>query len=769
MRAAASDLIGRSLLAQELDLTFDGKRSLTAALGYKKNLTPKDYRDRFERGGIAGTIVEAMPVACWRGGGELVEDDDPDVETPFEAAFTALDDRLHIWEAFRRLDILAGLGRYAVLLIGAPGELDTELPSLRGPQDIWFLSPFGEQDAKVDRLVEDATNRRFGEPERYSIRRIGVGASANQTKLVHWSRVLHFADGVLDDGVYGQPRLMRPWNKLDDLDKVTGGGAEAFWRRADQGLQVDLDPAVQMATGDEIKLSDEVDEYVHGMRRILRTRGVKVHALGADVANFYQPADAILLQISAITRIPHRILTGSERGELASTQDKTNWNERVSDRRTGECASQIVHPFIERLLQANALPTPVEYEVRWPEVKNLDDLDKANLAKRYAEVNQAQGETVISSDEIRDRVFSWEPLEETDELDEEPDAEGEGTGEAETDPADEAAAEDDDAEARAAAGLPASLMAIWRAASRHRARTRRVVETAFRDARGAVTLAAIESACRDRDREALTQLLQAAVETAGSTLAETLPPALTAALIAGGVAATATTRVVGAEGLRAADIGLSFDRTNPEAQRWAEERAATLVTQVTDNARQAIRGIVTQAFAEELPPRQAAKLVRSVIGLTDGQATAVTKLRARLATAAPGSLVKAGKVRIRVPTTGVTQTLMQRSVTSYAERLLRQRALTIAAHETLEASNAGQQQLWRQAVETGHLTGEEQREPIITPDERLCPICAALEGQRRGLTEPFTLPDGTTKMHAPFHVGCRCSQGIVVLRTSRAA
>ncbi len=78
MRAAASDLIGRSLLAQELDLTFDGKRSLTAALGYKKNLTPKDYRDRFERGGIAGTIVEAMPVACWRGGGELVEDDDPD-------------------------------------------------------------------------------------------------------------------------------------------------------------------------------------------------------------------------------------------------------------------------------------------------------------------------------------------------------------------------------------------------------------------------------------------------------------------------------------------------------------------------------------------------------------------------------------------------------------------------------------------------------------------------------------------------------------------
>jgi hypothetical protein len=32
-----------------------------------------------------------------------------------------------------------------------------------------------------------------------------------------------------------------------DLEKVVGGGAEAFWRRADRGMQLDLDPTIDVS------------------------------------------------------------------------------------------------------------------------------------------------------------------------------------------------------------------------------------------------------------------------------------------------------------------------------------------------------------------------------------------------------------------------------------------------------------------------------------------------------------------------------------------
>jgi len=427
IRTLASELMSRANLASKAGITYSGSRKVFAALGYKEELTIKDYRDRYKRNAIAGRIVEAFPKATWRGGVEIIEDEDPDSLTLFEAAWEELENRLHVISVLMRADILAGLGRYSVVLIGAEGKLDSELPLMSGPEKILYLSPFGEDDATIDKYVTDSDNPRFGLPEQYKFKRLD-SSPQQRPRYVHWSRVLHIADGILDEQLFGEPRLKRCWNLLDDLEKVSGGGAEAFWLRAHQGFQLDIPTDVEMEETDMTDLQDEVDEYIHGFRRFMRTRGVNLTALGSTVANFSTPVDAIITLISGGTGIPKRILVGSEMGQLASTQDRTNWQERVNDRQEQFASPQVIGPFIDRLIEYKVFPEPLDYEIRWPITQNLDEDQRSVVADKLAGLNKKAGEIVITGAEIRDRILMLprlEEVEEEEEIEEEVEEEGE--------------------------------------------------------------------------------------------------------------------------------------------------------------------------------------------------------------------------------------------------------------------------------------------------------------------------------------------------------
>lgn len=412
MRTLSSVLLSRAqIVSQQAGLTFGGKRDTYEVLGYARTLTPKDYWARFRRGGIARRIVVALPKATWRGGGELVEDPDPDVVTQFEEDFFELAQRLHLWSSFLRADILAGLGQFSVMLIGFPGEFDQPIAQGAVGQ-IGYITTFSESDVSVESFDLDPTSSRFGHVEYYSIKRLDQKNPALMKK-VHWSRVIHVADGLLDDQVYAPPRLESVWNYLDDLDKVVGGGSEAFWMRANQGMQVDVDPELEMETEDTEKLSDEVDEYQHGLRRVMRTRGVKVTTLGSDVADFSPQASTLINLIAGTVEIPQRILTGSERGELASTQDRSNWHDRVSDRRTEYAEPYLVRALVDRLIEYGYLTRPTQYEVRWPQVQYMTETERAEVADKWASINQKYaGELVILPNEIRDRLLDLPSLEE---------------------------------------------------------------------------------------------------------------------------------------------------------------------------------------------------------------------------------------------------------------------------------------------------------------------------------------------------------------------
>jgi hypothetical protein len=405
-------MLSRAALASYLGKTFGGNRDLYNALGYDRDLSPAKYRFRYRRNSVAARVIEAFPKGTWRGSRvELIENEDPTVITPFEKAWIDLSTRLSIWPTLMKADILAGLGQYAVVLLGGPGELKSSLPRTVNPENLVFLSVYSQENAVIKTFEDRTSSERYGQPLIYELK--GLKTRDTGSTPVHWSRIIHIADGTLDEPMYGTPRLERVWNLLDDLEKITGAGAEAFWLRAHQGYQFDLDPEIELDSAGEKALSDEADEFANGLRRIVRTRGVKLNALGSDVADFNSNVLSVVAQISSGTGIPQRILLGSEQGQLASEQDRVNWSERVQDRRTEFAGPAVVNQLVNRLIKFKVLPEPQqEWIIRWPRVFDLSEGERIKLAQGVADVNQKFKKEVVLANEVRDLYFGFDKVKE---------------------------------------------------------------------------------------------------------------------------------------------------------------------------------------------------------------------------------------------------------------------------------------------------------------------------------------------------------------------
>jgi hypothetical protein len=272
-------------------------------------------------------------------------------------------------------------------------------------------------DCVIHEYDTDPQSERFGLPKTYQLKRTDISSPA-LARPVHWTRIIHIAEGVLDNEVFGLPALERVWNLLADLRKVTGGGAESFWLRANQGLHLDVDKDMSLAdTKNTLEaLKEQAEAYKHQMTRWLRTRGVSVETLGSDVANFGPNADAVLTQIAGAKAIPKRILTGSEMGELASSQDRENFKDQINGRQMMHCGPYIVRLLADRLIKYGYLPAPAknEYKVDWSHIQVMTEQEKAAGATQWMSTNAAAKnaglQPVFTEAETRDHWYGLAPL-----------------------------------------------------------------------------------------------------------------------------------------------------------------------------------------------------------------------------------------------------------------------------------------------------------------------------------------------------------------------
>lgn len=187
-------------------------------------------------------------------------------------------------------------------------------------------------------------------------------------------------------------------------------------------------------------------------------------------------------------------------------------------------------------------------------------------------------------------------------------------------------------------------------------------------------------------------------------------------------------------------VGIAFDGKNPEAQAQAQAYAARMVTNVSDETRDGLRVLVERSISEGIPPAQAARLIRNMVGLTAPHASAVMNYRYEL-------------YRQNL----LTPDRIDREVRKYADKLIRHRSLNIARTEVMGALNRGRYEAWQQAVNDGTLGANADKRWSATPDEKTCEICDELHGETVPLGGAFT---GGLLM-PPAHPSCRCSAVLV--------
>ena len=383
-----SELVARSTLAYQLGYQYGGDRDLYQALGYETGeISYEKFYARYRRQDIAKAIIDRPVIATWQGPLEVLETNDKD-QTPFEKAWIDLDKQFGLKTRLSRVDRLTRIGRYGVLLLGLDDvkkTADLVTPVTVGKRSLMYVKPFGENSAKIKTYNENSKNSRYGLPEVYSIEVSDMANGSSITVDVHHSRVIHVVDDNLESEIYGTPALEPVYNRLMDLEKVIGGDAEMFWRGARPGYQGIVDKDTQVTTAFTDSLKDQIDEFEHNLRRILVNEGVKYEALAPQISDPVNHVQVLLQMISSETGIPIRVLVGSERGELASSQDRGEWLSYVQARRREHAEPRMVRLLVDRLIQYGILPKPTStYWVAWEDIFAQSEKERVEIGKGRA-------------------------------------------------------------------------------------------------------------------------------------------------------------------------------------------------------------------------------------------------------------------------------------------------------------------------------------------------------------------------------------------------
>jgi uncharacterized protein len=378
---------------KQAGLLYGGKRDLGVVAGYLP--TPKfaDYLARYERNGLARRIVELPATTTWREPPEVVEEGQAD-GTEFTKAVATLAKQLPLFASLQRADTLAGIGRFSVILIGTRGVDDAGLKQqaqrLRSLRDVIYLECFDEAHAQVVEYDRDPGSPRFREPTMYELRFSGPETLGSGTLLAHHSRVLHVVDGTVGSRIYGTPRLQPVLNRLDDLEKVSVSTGESYYQRAAPTWVADLEPSAEFTDEQADTLQEQLGEMVHDQRHIFVGQGVKLSTIANDAPNVESARAFLFAMIAASVGIPQRILFGNESGELASSTDQATYFGMIGERQQ-QFAEPILRTLLDRLISWQALPVPKtgEYQISWPQLFRLTELETADANLKRAQAAAA--------------------------------------------------------------------------------------------------------------------------------------------------------------------------------------------------------------------------------------------------------------------------------------------------------------------------------------------------------------------------------------------
>lgn len=425
LRAKMWFAANQSMLMQRLSLNgaegelMDGKRDIYNAAGYPKLLDYKrHYKPMYERGGIATRVVNAPADESWRRLPMIYEGKNAETgktDSDFCNKWNEIAKHFNkrgLYHYLHRLDRVSGIGRFGVLYFGLAGDVDLKMPAT-GTADLRYVTVLEEDSVSFGEINRDKNDPRFGMPETYKItvdNAFGIGDGADSSAVmttleVHHSRVLHVAEDATTNDLFGTPRLKAGYNYLINLMKILAGSGEAAWKLMDSGnlfTTADNYELPRPGTEERKKLEEQVENHWNGLSRGLLAEGLTTMPMGGSVTDPTGLINNNVAMLSATIDMPQRILMGSERGELASSQDSKDWLESIEERQQNHVEPMILRPVVENFIAWGILPQPKDgFGFKWEKLVKPDRAEGANAASSMASALNSMGIEVEPEEFVR--------------------------------------------------------------------------------------------------------------------------------------------------------------------------------------------------------------------------------------------------------------------------------------------------------------------------------------------------------------------------------
>ncbi len=377
----------RADLSAGFGISPDGKRDYNTIFGYGTTLSYKDFYGMYDRSGYANTIVEKVAKACWGEIPKIKKGETQILETELKQLA-----KMGFFSALQRADILNRIGNFSVLLIGLPDgqDLDQPLGSAGKKLKNMYFNPYNYDGITISKFDTDPASPRFQLPEIYQLQTSNTGDKSKDVSFqafnVHWSRVVHLAEGALDSRIEGRSALRAPWNALIDAEKVRGGSGEAYFKNARQvrALEADKDANLDPTSGALDTLKENLQAFDNGWDSTLRLQNMKAKNLTVELASPRDSNDVIVETLSGQTGIPIRVFTGKGGGQTSGAEDRASWNALISDRRVDFCDG-VLFDGLEIMASAGLFDLPDDVEIEWSPQSATTEKDQSAINKTKAE------------------------------------------------------------------------------------------------------------------------------------------------------------------------------------------------------------------------------------------------------------------------------------------------------------------------------------------------------------------------------------------------
>ncbi|MEQ1967686.1 phage portal protein [Xenorhabdus nematophila] len=415
------------------------RTNIYSEFGYPERLQFREYYNAYERNAVAHAAVHRLLDGCWQDNPTIIDGEEKkesDVTSAWEQKVTKI--LKPFWSKIKDADRRNMVGHYSALLIQVRDSrawnepIDTAVVSRLKEEALVNLIPVWEPQLTVAERDADINSETYGEPKMFYFDERPIGQVEMQGPAkqltIHHSRVIILCEGAESGDIFsGTPLLRAGYNKLLDVEKVSGGSSEGFLKNASRQIGVEFDKdtdlqtigAAAMQKGYKdlgAALEDKISKLNRGTDSAAVMQAGKLNVLSVTPGDPTPTWEVTAREFCASVQIPFTVLFGTQTGKLAGDKDDATWKVRLNGRRWGFLTQYVIR-LITRLWEIGIIESPPSGEVTiaWSDMLAASEQEKIDSMIKMAEAalktQQAFGTPIFTPNEIR-TVGELEPLEE---------------------------------------------------------------------------------------------------------------------------------------------------------------------------------------------------------------------------------------------------------------------------------------------------------------------------------------------------------------------